>query len=656
MLFSYSGLFAQELPEADNETNDKNTERETPDTTKLRISVRSLRGDFMSFDTIPFDTLIQNIHLQHQAEKKYMASSFLGNIGLALKPGNYFEQKNSNDFFFTDAVEYNFIHKNDILYFKTNRPYSNISYNASAAKNMDLQSIKFLHSQNVNKKLNVGTLLNLHSSNGMYQSQKSSANGLSLFSGYNGDYYSFNAVLSYNTLKNNENGGIANDTLFENDKDKGSVYPTAFSDANTNIRNTYFFISQRFNLAGVRDILDKENKDSVRRFSGIGLLHTFEYSRNKRSYTNETGISDVVPYQYYTQYNNDSISTNDSLYFLRLDNRVELLLGKQNPNEPPILIRAGLKSLYDKFKYSDYRDTVFFVNPEGKNDTTFNLYENHYNNVAFTGGISLGIKSFFLLDANAEYYFGGYKSGDLYLNGKLTNRFSKKPGSPSFIISMDISRYKPGYFYDRYISNHFAWENNGFIPVKEVRTGLEFTWAAIELKADFNYALLSSPVYFDSISFPRQSNSEISVLETSIFKGFKAGVFHTSVRAMLQVTSDDRVVPLPLFSAYNSSYIELKLFKKIMTTQFGYDLRYNTEYYAPGYKPDLGVFHNQRLKKLGNYPYVDVFLNVKLKRMRFFLKLEHVNSNLLSRTYYTTLHYPMNSRMLMYGLSWNFYD
>jgi hypothetical protein len=337
---------------------------------------------------------------------------------------------------------------------------------------------------------------------------------------------------------------------------------------------------------------------------------------------------------------------------------VELLLGKQNPNEPPILIRGGIKSVYDKYKYKDRPDTLFLRDEFGDiTDTSYvnKVYSNHYNNMAFTGGISLGIKSIFLLNANADYFFTGYKAGDLYLHGNLINRLSKKPGSLSYTILVDLSRYKPGYFYDRYYGNHFKW-NNGFIPVKKFRTGIEITWPAINFGADFNHMLLSSPVYFDSLAFPRQYGGEMSILESSLFKGFSAGIFHTKFKAMLQITSNDRVVPLPLFSGYNSTYLELRLFNKVMTTQLGYDLRYNTAYYANGYMPDLGVFYNQHQKKIGNYPFVDAFLNVKVKRLRFYLRFEHVNSDLLSRTYYTVLHYPVNSRMLLYGLSWNFYD
>lgn len=618
------------------------------DTVRINVSVKKLRSDMLSFDSIPYDTLLENMHQQDLITKRYVSFSYLGNTGLSAISNNYFERESNSNFVFFDALRYNFIHKEDILYYKTNYPYTNITYNTSASKSVDLQSIRFLHSQNVNKKLNFGMLLRLHGTNGLYQYQKSSANSMSLFSSYDGDYYSYNAVVSYNSLKNEENGGLPNDSLFENDNDKAAVFPISLSKANLNLRNSYMFLSQRFNLAGVRDVLSKQ-KDTIRRFSGIGLLHTLEFDRNKRKYTDALS-QETVP-GFYPAINIDSTQTNDSLYFFQLKNSLELLFGKQNPNEAPILLRAGIKSVYDKYSYSIKPDIIV----KGEDTTINRYYRNYYNNLAFTGGISVGIKSFFLLNATADYFVTGYKAGDLYIHGKMDNKFSRRKGAPSFSMIMDLGRYKPGYFFDSYYSNHYQWDN-GFIPIKDVRVGFDFSWPSIRFDADFNYALVSSPVYFDSIAIPRQYSGEVSVIEGSASKGFRAGIFHSRIKTLLQVTSNDKVVPVPLLSAFTSNYLEMKVFNKVMTLQVGFDARYNTSFYAYGYMPATSIFYNQRLKKIGNYPYLDAFLNVKLKRMRFYFKLDHVYANLLSRTYYTVLHYPMNSRVFLMGLTWNFYD
>ncbi|NJK87075.1 MAG: putative porin [Bacteroidales bacterium] len=91
-------------------------------------------------------------------------------------------------------------------------------------------------------------------------------------------------------------------------------------------------------------------------------------------------------------------------------------------------------------------------------------------------------------------------------------------------------------------------------------------------------------------------------------------------------------------------------------TNLGFDMYYNTKFHAPAYLPHIGSFFNQREKEIGNYPYVDIFLNVKLKRALFFFKFEHVNSGLFDRNFFSALHYPRGQRMFKLGIAWNFYD
>ena len=85
----------------------------------------------------------------------------------------------------------------------------------------------------------------------------------------------------------------------------------------------------------------------------------------------------------------------------------------------------------------------------------------------------------------------------------------------------------------------------------------------------------------------------------------------------------------------------------------GFDLFYNTSYYANAYMPSLAVFYQQQEKQLGNYPYFDVFLNIRLKRVRFFLKYEHLNSGWIEKNFFTALHYPKNQAILKI---WYFMD
>ena len=61
-------------------------------------------------------------------------------------------------------------------------------------------------------------------------------------------------------------------------------------------------------------------------------------------------------------------------------------------------------------------------------------------------------------------------------------------------------------------------------------------------------------------------------------------------------------------------------------------------------------------EKIGNYTYIDLWLNVKLKHVRFFVKYEHFNSNWNRKDYYNAIAYPSNQKMLKTGIAWTFYN
>jgi hypothetical protein len=72
--------------------------------------------------------------------------------------------------------------------------------------------------------------------------------------------------------------------------------------------------------------------------------------------------------------------------------------------------------------------------------------------------------------------------------------------------------------------------------------------------------------------------------------------------------------------------------------------------------PATGRFYRQDQVRTGNYPFINVFLNIKLKRTRIFVMLDHVNSGIMGYNYYMVPTYPMNARMFRYGIAWTFYD
>lgn len=158
---------------------------------------------------------------------------------------------------------------------------------------------------------------------------------------------------------------------------------------------------------------------------------------------------------------------------------------------------------------------------------------------------------------------------------------------------------------------------------------------------------------------PEQKSGSLQVLSASLNQDFKLGIFHLDNEVTWQKSSDQTVLPLPDLSLYHNFYMQFKLAKKVLSVQLGADLRYFTKYNAPAYMPAIQNFHLQPTDdqvEIGGYPIVNVYANLHLKRTRFYVMMYHVNQGMSRPNYFLSPHYPINPRVLKFGLSWNFYD
>jgi hypothetical protein len=121
---------------------------------------------------------------------------------------------------------------------------------------------------------------------------------------------------------------------------------------------------------------------------------------------------------------------------------------------------------------------------------------------------------------------------------------------------------------------------------------------------------------------------------------------------------------LPLATIRAAAYLDHMLYFKNtngrLYTQLGVDVVYHTPYYAYSYMPATGVFHRQSTTEVGNYPFANAFLNIKIDRTRFFLVFDHVNSGIMSENirynYEMVPSYPWNIRRFAFGIAWTFYN
>jgi hypothetical protein len=191
----------------------------------------------------------------------------------------------------------------------------------------------------------------------------------------------------------------------------------------------------------------------------------------------------------------------------------------------------------------------------------------------------------------------------------------------------------------------------------EYKTRIYGTLDIPELGFRFNATVenLNHLVYFNTSAIPTQHRGNIQVVSANWKQHLAWGILNWDNDLVYQVSSQPDILPLPDLTVYSNLYVKGTL-SKVLLSHLGVDCRYHTTYYAPAYMPATGMFHTQNTVKIGNYPYMNAYVNFHLKRMRFFVMYSHVSRFFADPNYFSAPYYPMNPAIIKAGLSWNFYD
>ena len=178
---------------------------------------------------------------------------------------------------------------------------------------------------------------------------------------------------------------------------------------------------------------------------------------------------------------------------------------------------------------------------------------------------------------------------------------------------------------------------------------------------------------------PAQSSELLMTGTAYIEKDIHWWVFGFRFRLYGQYSSNETIIPLPSFAGCQTTYFEARLFRnflttdyslkyktqnnenfyKVLTMQFGWNIAYNTKYYAYAYMPVTGMFYLQDEQKIGNYPFFDFFVNFQINRARIFIMTDGINTlfgNSLGKRNYMAYRYPTNDYRGKIGISWLFYE
>jgi hypothetical protein len=615
-------------------------------TKKKILKQWTLSSDYSEEVIVPFDTVFSLFHRSRLADKYSSLNATLGNYGLPFYQINFFDRISDPDKFLY-AYYYPFMFLPDkALFMNTQVPFTELVWTYGLPRETSEQTFRIRHSQNVNRYLNFGLVYDIIYSLGQYNYQRAEDKTFTLYSSYTRQKYKLYGAVGINNLTSYENGGIT---------DKSELSLLATRDVQVNLggldiaksilKNRNLLLVQRYTVGGKTATTDSTGKKKGRFFGLSGTLsHILIWETNKRTYSDQNASSGF----YDSIYINNS-ETFDSLYFRELKNTIRFDFMTDASRKFRLGGGVGIRN--ELFRYSQIIPT---------HDTNYadTVKWNRSNN-ALVGRLFNNIGEKFRWSADGELYLTGYRTGDFSLKGEILKSFEWKKGAASWVINGSMINRQPSFWYDNWGSNHFEWHN--FVK-KEFRIdiGTLFSYPARKAELKFNYAIIDNYTDFNTEALPSQHGGGLSVAALTVRKEVRAWKFHLAGDILLQQSSNKDILDLPLISTRSTFFFE-NLFKFKSTNgrlnvQLGVDVLYHTTYHPYAYMPATGRFYRQDLVTTGNYPFLNVFLNLKLKRTRIFIMYDHVNSGWMGYDYFMIPSYPQNYRMIRYGLAWTFYN
>ncbi len=623
------------------------------------------------------DTTLRMWRVDYPFYKKHgVGDAALGGMGQASLPFSFFERHYGRpDFSFAQPFDAYIYRLENVPFYNLKTPYFQFQYLESGQKRIREHNFGLTLAHNISPTTGFNLQYRDRGTNGVYDWQRQRNANLSIAVSHTGKRYTVHAGYVNNRISSQENGGVVGawavrDTTFE--MPSGVPMKLRSYEAENEYRNNAFFITQSYGIPLARV---REEDFSIARKPVIFVGHSFEYNTwtkkyrdIKGTYSNERVRRDTTTgsfvrqdgLEYYARWYENPAQTRDSLRERRITNRVYVQLQPWNREGVVGTVTGGVGQnwyLYSQFRPRDY--------VTGRQQ---NAKESGYFAYAGVGG---KISRYVDWGADGEYYFAG-PVGDFSLDGHLalTGFIRGKPIRLEGKVHTGM--YDPGYWRQHLYSNHYIFDNN-FRKEKDTRFEVTFSIPDHAFEVSFQQGVVTDKVVYEymdsgkttSTNIPiwdvgvRQATGTTSVTGVYARKDFRVAGLHLDHKVLVQWSSDERVVSVPLVTAFVSYYYEFWVVKKnnALKAQFGFDARYNTKYYAPGYNPAIGEFYNQHVERSGDYPYIDIFLVGKWKRARVFLKYQHFNRGLFGNgDYFAISGYPLNPGMFKFGLSWGFYD
>jgi hypothetical protein len=564
------------------------------------------------------------------------------NVGLAYRD-LVFDSK--YDFDFVSSRKYfegYFLTNENACYFNVNRPIVEASLVMGPKRE---QFFDVMFTRNFKKNLNLAVDYKLIHSIGEYVQQISNDAFVIITGNYStknkryvvlGNYF-------YNRMKVDENGGLQNDSEFTQNyiSDRSLIHTNFNSNDSTQnrIKESGFYIKQYFFLGfGGGKVVDSSKTEKP--YFGFGRI-SYSLLFKNQSYM----YYDVAPTSgFYPAPKLDSIDTRDSIHVRTFENTFEWSNIKylSDCNCQHFILRLRVKEKYSKL----YNNLYPKLNKDSITTTLSSIIPQ--------ASAILRIGDELEASANAFYILKGYNQGDYEASGMIATYHNADSTKAGYIgVKGDVIRQSPAWFDRYYTGNSFSW-NLSFNPTFTQTARLFYHYNNLDVYAAvFN---VKDIIYYNNYAMPSQYNINSVVGQFGFKKNFRWRSWELANNIVYQKTPEKNLIRMPELMSNNALSYNHFFFKKALMFQIGVEMTYFSSYTPLAWMPATREFYQQYNYKSANYPYLDAFINIRIKRARLFLKLEHANSYFMGYNYIMIPNYPKADMALKFGVSWKFYD
>lgn len=636
-----------------------------PEMPSWRIDSRT--GDRVA---VPFDTLYTGFNQQSLVDGKGVAVGYLGNWGSPAQSKVFFEREETSQFNFLNPFQYYYKRPQDHVFLDTKVPYSNITYESGGGAKSKEEHLIGSMSLSFNKNFTLGFNIDYSYARGFYNSFSTKQSSYDGFASYITDKYQMKAYFMNNNYMNLENGGLKLATDIPSD-----YFDGASLELNTNYSNTWNKLRGRILYMTHRYSIGYNDKESDNFIPVASAFFTSNYADQRRTFTSRdlTTLDGLYHYESTevtlpgtssssTDGTDDSSSSlHDYMSYYSFKNTLGISL---NEGFRP-WVKFGLTAFIEQDTRKYLMSSVLFPG----------LARTKYSQSSTTIGGLLSKRKGELLRYNlaADFSLLGYNVGESRLKADLSTTIRIKGKPATVTANAYVRNLKPTFFETNFNSRYYNWTDDkaksesygiqyvNFSDIRRVYIGGEINIPHTKTRLSGGVENISNYIYYsrnDDISANTQivqDGGNTQVVSLRLDQNIKLGILHFDNQLVYQTSSNEDVLPLPKLSLYSNLYILFKV-AKVLNVQMGVDAHYNTEYYAPGYDAALLQFYNQKERKIGNYPLTTAYVNLHLKKTRFYVMLYNAAKDYVNTPYLNLNNYAYNPMVFKFGLSWNFAD